>query len=81
MSRVSFAISVIVVATCMAGAVGYNIGQLLAAWLLLQSESIFFYLPILLLAGIPSGLFTGYVLKYLLEESEKSGVLNGRLRT
>jgi heptaprenyl diphosphate synthase len=61
----------------MAGAVGHNIGQLLAAWLLLQSVSIFFYLPILLLAGVPSGLFTGYVLKYLLEQSENSGVLSG----
>ena len=61
----------------MAGAVGHNIGQLLAASLLLQSTAIIFYLPVLLLTGIPTGLFTGYVLKTLMEESEKSGILRG----
>lgn len=66
-----------VIGVSMAGAIGHNVGQLLAAWLLLQSAAIFFYLPVLLLAGIPSGLFTGYILKSLLEQSEKSGVLNG----
>ena len=65
-----------VIGISMAGAVGHNVGQLLAACLLLQSAAIFFYLPVLLLAGIPSGLFTGYVLKSLLEQSEKSGILS-----
>lgn len=60
----------------MAGAVGHNIGQLLAASLLLQSSTIFFYLPILLLTGIPSGLFTGYLLTILLEHNHKTGTLN-----
>lgn len=60
----------------MAGAVGHNIGQLLAASLLLQSNAIFFYLPVLLLAGIPSGIFTGYLLTVLLEHNHKTGTLN-----
>lgn len=60
----------------MAGAVGHNLGQLLAASLLLQSAATIFYLPVLLLAGIPTGIFTGYVLKALLEECKKTGLLD-----
>lgn len=52
----------------MAGAVGHNIGQLLAASLLLQTSAVLYYLPILLLAGIPTGMFTGYLLNSLLEQ-------------
>lgn len=65
-----------VIGVSMVGAVGHNIGQLLAASLLLQSRAIFFYLPVLLLAGIPSGIFTGYLLKILIEHNEKTGILN-----
>lgn len=64
-----------VIGISMAGAVGHNIGQLLAACLLLQNNAIFFYLPVLLVAGIPTGLFTGYVLKYLLERIERADIL------
>lgn len=66
-----------VIGISMAGAVGHNVGQVLAAALLLQSTAIFYYVPVLLLTGIPSGLFTGYLLKSLLEQSEASGVLKG----
>lgn len=59
----------------LAGAVGHNLGQLLMAALLLQNRAIFFYLPILLLAAIPSGLVTGYILQRLLEQLEKTGIL------
>lgn len=59
----------------LAGAVGHNLGQLLMAALLLQNRAIFFYLPILLLVAIPSGLVTGYILQRLLERLENSGIL------
>jgi heptaprenyl diphosphate synthase len=59
----------------LAGAVGHNLGQLLMAALLLQNRAIIFYLPVLLLAAIPTGLLTGYVLQRLLEQLEKTGVL------
>lgn len=58
----------------LAGAVGHNLGQLLMASLLLQNRAIFFYLPVLLLAAIPTGLVTGYILQRLLERLEKSGI-------
>ena len=64
----------------MAGAVTHNLGQLLAAFLLLQSSAIIFYLPVLLLAGIPSGFLIGYLLNSLLEHSNKSGLFQDFVR-
>ena len=40
-------------------AVTHNIGQLLAAILMLQSMAIAYYLPVLILSGIIAGAFTG----------------------
>lgn len=65
----------------MAGAAGHNIGQLLAASLLLQSTSLIYYLPVLLLAGIPTGIITGYLLNSLLAHNGKSGILNSFIPT
>jgi heptaprenyl diphosphate synthase len=59
----------------LAGAVGHNLGQLVMASLLLQNQAIFFYLPVLLLAAIPTGLVTGYILQRLLERLEATGIL------
>jgi heptaprenyl diphosphate synthase len=69
-----------VIGISMAGAVGHNMGQLLAASLILQSSAVFHYLPVLLLAGIPTGFFTGYILKSLLDRLEKTGQLRGMTR-
>lgn len=59
----------------MAGAVAHNLGQLGAAALLLQSSAVYFYLPVLLVAGIPTGLCTGYLLTLLLERLEQLGLV------
>lgn len=48
-----------IILTSMIGAIFHNIGQILIAFLLTQTAGIFFYLPILLLSGIVTGLFTG----------------------
>ncbi len=64
----------------MIGAAGHNIGQLLAASLLLQSPSLMYYFPVLLLAGIPPGIFTGYLLNSLLQHNKKTGILNEFVR-
>jgi len=65
----------------LAGAAAHNIGQLLAAGLLLQSTAIAYYLPILLLAGIPTGFITGYLLNALLAHDSKSGIFRDFVRT
>lgn len=64
-----------VIGISMAGAVGHNLGQLLAASLILQSSAVFYYLPVLLLAAVPTGFFTGHILKSLLTRLEKTGQL------
>lgn len=45
--------------TSIVGAVFHNMGQLLAAFLLLRSWGIVVYIPILMISGIVTGLFTG----------------------
>jgi heptaprenyl diphosphate synthase len=54
------------------GAICHNLGQLMTAAVLIHSWSIFYYLPFLLLAGIATGLITGYLLELLIERLEKS---------
>jgi heptaprenyl diphosphate synthase len=53
------------------GAVAHNMGQLGAASFLIQTGYIFYYLPILLLAGIPTGILTGYIAGLLRPHLEK----------
>lgn len=59
----------------LSGAVAHNVGQLLMAALLLQAGALFFYLPFLLLAAIPTGLVTGYILQSLLQRIERTNIL------
>ncbi len=54
-----------------AGAVAHNVGQLLTASVLIQTGYIFYYLPVLLLSGIPTGLVTGYIARLLLNYLER----------
>ena len=44
---------------CISGALSHNIGQLICAYFLLNTNVIFYYLPYLLLSGLLSGLFIG----------------------
>lgn len=55
-----------IIGISIAGAVSHNIGQLLTASFLIQTGYIFFYLPVLLLAALPTGLITGYIAGLLL---------------
>ena len=48
------------------GACTHNCGQLLVAMLLMQTTALLFYIPILLLIGIPTGLSTGTLAKLAL---------------
>ena len=45
------------------GAVFHNIGQLVAASFLLQTEMVLYYLPVLILSGIGMGLITGLTVR------------------
>lgn len=48
------------------GAIAHNVGQLLAASVLLQSAAVFWYLPYLLIAAVISGAFIGLCVQLLL---------------
>lgn len=50
-----------------AGAAAHNLGQLVMAALILNFSGIFFYLPIMLLSSIPTGLIIGLLVKELVE--------------
>lgn len=50
----------------MIGAVCHNIGQILAAVLVLGTMDVLWYLPVLVLSGLVSGCFTGLVASALL---------------
>lgn len=67
---IKYVTSLSIIGISIVGAVAHNIGQLLTASLLVQTGYIFFYLPILLLAGLPTGLSTGYIARLLLRYLE-----------
>lgn len=56
-----------VLGVSMAGAVFHNIGQLIMAAIVLESLSITYYLPVLMLSGIVTGLLIGIVANEMLK--------------
>lgn len=54
-----------IVAISPAGAIVHNIFQLIVAFFVTQTPNIFFYLPILIISGIITGLFTGLCIYFL----------------
>jgi heptaprenyl diphosphate synthase len=54
-----------------AGGVAHNIGQLLAASMVFASLKIFYYLPMLLIAGVITGVAVGFAVRYLVTSLSK----------
>ncbi len=52
-----------IVITSVVGAIFHNIGQLLIAFIVLESFSIIAYLPVLFISGMAAGIFTGLCTK------------------
>lgn len=59
-----------------AGAAAHNLGQLAMAALLIKHTGIFYYLPIMLLSSVPTGILTGLLLRELLKYLKASGQLD-----
>lgn len=53
------------------GAIAHNIGQLLAASILMRTASVFWYLPYLLLAAVISGIFTGLCAGFIVKRLQQ----------
>ena len=49
------------------GAFFHNVGQILVAIVLMHTAALFSYLPVLILLGIPTGFFTGFLAKLFLD--------------
>lgn len=54
----------------------HGIGQILAVMVIYNTSAMIYYLPVLTLAAIPTGLFTGYI-AYLVLLHIKGGMING----
>lgn len=53
------------------GGVAHNIGQILAAMLILENVMIAYYLPVLLIAGILTGLLIGFLASRIIPQVNK----------
>ena len=56
-----------IIGISIAGAVSHNLGQCLAAALLMQNQNIMWYLPLLILYGVTAGLVTGIISSEILK--------------
>lgn len=60
-------------------AMAHNTGQILTAVLLMRTPALFAYLPVLLISGIVTGLFTGFTAQFTLRTLEKNNALKSYL--
>jgi heptaprenyl diphosphate synthase len=56
-----------------AGAVMHNVGQVLMAMLVLQTGSLLYYLSVLLVVGVITGILTGTAAKLVMQSMKKNG--------
>lgn len=64
-----------IVGVSIAGGITHNLGQLLAASLVLGTTKIFYYFPFLLFTGIVTGVFVGLAAKYVTSAMERIKLL------
>lgn len=65
-----------VVGISMGGAAAHNTGQIIIASLMMKNTAIYVYLPILLMAGLGTGLFTAIISVNLFRIFEKTNSVN-----
>lgn len=58
-----------------ASATFHNIGQILALILINKIWAMIYYLPFLLITGIPTGILTGYIVMLVLSRLKKTGLV------
>ena len=64
-----------IVAISVAGAVFHNIGQILAASFVVMNLNLAFYLPVLMISGVATGVFVGFTSRYLVKALDRSGIM------
>lgn len=58
-----------------AGAFSHNLGQLLAATIMVQEPRILMYLPVLTIIAVPTGFFVGLTANFMLDHIYRLGVM------
>ena len=53
------------------GGIAHNVGQLVAAGIVINNLKIVYYVPVLLVSGVITGFLTGLVVKYVSEHLKK----------
>lgn len=61
-----------VVGVSMAGGVAHNLGQLMVAALIISNIKMFYYFPVLLFAGMISGILIGIVAHFILQKLSRA---------
>jgi len=60
------------------GALAHNVGQLIVAYIILQQPAIFtYYMPLLLVSGVITGIFIGVLSKFISDALQKNKFLKG----
>lgn len=59
-----------------AGGVAHNIAQITVAIIILQTTSILYYLPVLIISGIITGTFTGVLSKFMIKNPVLKKLMN-----
>lgn len=59
-----------------ASATFHNIGQIIALIFINRIWAMIYYLPVLLLTGIPTGILTGYIVMQVLDRLKRTGFIN-----
>ena len=58
------------------GAMGHNLGQMAAAVLISRTSAILYYLPVLLVSGIVTGIFTGLCAQLVSKRARQAGLFS-----
>lgn len=66
-----------IIGVSVVGAVFHNVGQLLAAAMIVQTMGVFFYLTVLLISAVITGILTGVTAKYVLKGLSGSAQYTG----
>lgn len=60
------------------GAIGHNIGQIIVACVVIGSGQVLWYLPVLMISAVLTGVFTGIAAQVTLRQLRKSKILKER---
>ena len=66
--------AVSIIGVSIVGGIFHNIAQITVAALVLNTKGVFYYLPVLLISGVITGIVIGLISKYCLAHIEKAGI-------